>query len=48
MVKSGTLFEHLYPGKLFDLNQAIKICSENNYEIEAIGTMWNCLSRKEN
>ena len=47
MVNNGTLFEHLYPGQLFDLGQAIQICGDNNYEIVAIGTMWKCLARKE-
>ena len=47
MVNHGTLFEHLYPGQLFTLNAAIKICGQNNYEIKAIGTMWECLRDKE-
>ena len=46
MVNTGTLFEHIYPGKLFTLNDAIKICGENNYEIKAIGTMWHCLNKE--
>ncbi len=45
MVNNGTLFEHVYPGKLFTLNEAIKICGQNNYEIKAIGTMWHCLNK---
>lgn len=46
MVNHGTLCEHLYPGKLFDLDTAIKICGENNYEIKAIGPMWHCLNKE--
>jgi hypothetical protein len=46
MVNNGTLFEHLYPGKLFDLGQAIQICGNNNYQIKAIGTMWHCLNKE--
>ena len=46
MVNCGTLFEHVYPGKLFTLNDAINICGKNNYEIKAIGTMWQCLNKE--
>ena len=45
MRNSGTLFEHLYPGKLFTLNQAKEICKQNNIEVYAIGTMWECLDK---
>ena len=45
MIKIDILFEHVYPGKLFELNAAIKLCAENNYEIKAIGTMWRCLNK---
>lgn len=48
MVNHGTTFEHVFPGKLFDLGQAIQICGDNKWEIKAIGNMWKCLSRKEN
>lgn len=46
MVNNGTLFEHVYPSKLFDLGQAIQICGDNNWEIKAIGTMWKCLNKE--
>ena len=46
MVNNGTLFEHVYPGKLFAFYDAQRICKENNYKIEAIGTMWQCLADK--
>lgn len=46
MVNDGTLFELVYPGKLFTLGDAIRICGKNNYEIKAIGTMWQCLKEK--
>ena len=45
MVNTGTLFEHVFPGKLFTLNEAIKICEQNSYEIQAIGSMWHCLNK---
>ena len=45
MVNNGTLFEHLYPSKLFSLEDAKSICKQNNYEIKAIGTMWQCLNK---
>lgn len=39
------MFEHLYPAKLFTLEQATTICKENNYHIVKIGTMWQCVSK---
>lgn len=38
-------FTHIYPGKLFDLEQAIDICNKNNFNILNIGTMWECLKK---
>ena len=43
MRNSGALFEHLYPGQLFTLEQAKEICKQNDIEVHAIGTMWECL-----
>ena len=36
-------FNHVYPGKLFTLEQAKQICNTNNYNIIAIGNTWQCL-----
>lgn len=38
-------FNHVYPGKLFTLNQAIKIAGENNFNIAAIGNIWQCSNK---
>lgn len=43
MVQVGSGFNHLFPGKLFTLEQAKAICNDNNYNIAAIGTVWECL-----
>lgn len=43
MTKCGTGFNHVYPGKLFTLEQAKTICNENNFNIIAIGDIWQCL-----
>lgn len=40
MVQVGSGFNHLFPGKLFTLEQAKAICNDN---IAAIGTVWECL-----
>ena len=45
MVNNGTLFEHVYPGKLFTITEAYAICNENNYTIKACGNMWHCLNK---
>lgn len=38
-------FNHLFPGKMFDLNTAIKICGQNNWTIDAIGDIWHCMNK---
>lgn len=43
MQGSNGMFFHLFPGKLFTLEQAKNICKENNYNILKIGTMWECV-----
>ena len=45
MVNSGTSFMHVYPGKLFTLEEAENCCKENNCEVKAIGTIWECLDK---
>lgn len=45
MSNTGSLFEHLYPGQLFTLEQAKEICKQNNIEVHSIGTMWECISK---
>ena len=43
MYQSGCGFNHVYAGNLFTLEDAQKICKDNNLEIVAIGTMWQCI-----
>lgn len=43
MYQSGAGFDHVYAGNLFTLEQAKAICKENNLNITAIGTMWQCI-----
>ena len=45
MYQSGCGFDHVYPGKLFTLEQAKTICKENNFNIVAIGTIWECTNK---
>ena len=35
-------FRHIFPGKLFTLEEAKTICTENKYIIDSIGDMWQC------
>jgi hypothetical protein len=37
-------FNHVYPGKLFTLEQAKEICKENNFNIIKIGDIWQCIN----
>lgn len=43
MYQSGCGFSHVYPGKLFTLEDAKTKCKENNLNISAIGTIWQCI-----
>lgn len=43
MVNKGTAFTHLFPGLLFSLCDAQRICEENNLEVSATGTLWQCI-----
>lgn len=43
MYQSGCGFNHVYPGNLFTLNEATTLCKENNLEVTAIGTIWQCI-----
>ena len=43
MIQYGTGFSHVYPGKLFTLEQAKEICKQNNLNVTAIGTIWQCI-----
>lgn len=47
MTAAGTGFNHVFPGKLFDLNEAIKICGQNQWTIDAIGDIWHCLNKNK-
>ena len=43
MVKQGSGFYHVYPGKLFTMEKAIETCSENNLTVIKTGTLWECI-----
>lgn len=38
--QSSGLF-HIFPGKLWNLEEAVKICQKNNWKILAIGDFWH-------
>ena len=39
-VRSG--FNHVYPGKLFTIEQAQQLCIDNNFTVLKIGTLYQC------
>lgn len=45
MIEDRFGFNHVYPGKLFTLEEAKQICKENNFNIAAIGDIWQCTSK---
>lgn len=43
MVFDGFGFTHIFPGKLFTLEEAKTICNKNGFTINNIGNVWECL-----
>ena len=43
MTKCGTGFNHVFPGKLFTLEEAEHICDQNGYTVIMTGNMWQCI-----
>ena len=43
MVSNNFGFTHVFPGQLFTLEEAKTICNDNNYIVDSIGTIWQCL-----
>ena len=43
MTAAGSGFYHVFPGKLFTLDQAKTICKENNFNIIKTGTIYQCI-----
>jgi hypothetical protein len=43
MTRAGSGYNHIFPGKLFTLEQATGICKKSNFNILKIGNMWECL-----
>ena len=42
IVKSGAVY-HVYPGKLFTLEEAKTICNNNGFIIDAVGTLYQII-----
>lgn len=38
-------FTHVFPGKLFTLEEAQAECGKRGYEVIAIGDIWQCSER---
>lgn len=43
MNRCGSGYDHVFPGKMFTLDDAKKECAKNNFTIIAIGDYWECL-----
>ena len=43
MKRSGTGYDHIFPGKMFTLDDAKKECAKNNFTIIAVGDFWQCI-----
>lgn len=43
MVQSGNGFTHVYPGKLYTLEEAKAICTANGFTVISIGSIWQCI-----
>lgn len=45
MIATQYGFNHVYPGKLFTLEEAKTICSTNGFNVVSIGDIWQCASK---
>ena len=43
MKRCGSGYDHVFPGKMFTLDDAKKECAKNDFVIIAIGDLWQCL-----
>ena len=43
MRRAESGFDHVFPGVLFTLDEAKAECAKYNYNIVAVGGMWECL-----
>jgi hypothetical protein len=45
MTQKANCFYHVYPGKLFTLEEAKTLCKENNFNVVSIGSIWQCATK---
>lgn len=45
MKRSGSGYNHVFPGALYTVEEAVNICNANNYHVVAIGDFWECLKK---
>jgi hypothetical protein len=45
MVEVTHGFNHVFPGKLFTLEEAKTICSANGFTVVSIGDIWQCATK---
>ena len=43
MIKNNNCFYHVYPGKLYTVEEAKTICNNNNFTVVMIGTFYQCI-----
>lgn len=43
MRRVGSGYNHIFPGILYTLEEAVDVCNGNNYQIVAVGDFWQCL-----
>jgi hypothetical protein len=42
MIQKADCFYHVHPGKLYTLEEAKEQCSANGYNVQKIGSIWQC------
>ena len=43
MTRARYGFNHVFPGKLFTMEEAIEVCNTNGFTIVAVGDIWQCI-----
>lgn len=45
MERAGSGYNHVFPGMLYAMEEAVNICNNKGFQVVAIGDFWQCLEK---
>ena len=45
MRRAGFGYNHIFPGVLYTLEEAVDICNSKGFRVVAVGDFWQCLEK---